>query len=245
MVYSCLRDMSFEHVSFKRPHHIAILTVLRALDGDFLVDAECYFAGGTALVLDLGEYRESVDIDFLCADREGYRALRTALAGRADLTPILRPGSQLTCIRDVRADQYGLRTVVQSQNAPIKLEIVRETRINLRGACDPRYGLPVLSRVHMYAEKLLANSDRWYAPETASRDILDLSMMMSRWGPIPDEAWQIAYDAYGERAREDFEKAVAKIRNPNYLDTCAQKMQIDPKTVDEILAVLNTIKRDG
>jgi len=38
-----------------------------------LVRCGCLFGGGTALVLQLGEYRESVDIDFLCvleANRE-------------------------------------------------------------------------------------------------------------------------------------------------------------------------------
>jgi hypothetical protein len=94
-----------------------------------------------------------------------------------------------------------------------------------------------LSRPHLYAEKLLANSDRWYAAEVASRDILDLSVMISRWGPIPDKAWEIAEAAYGNRARQDFEMAVEKIRKPEYIESCAQKMQIDARIVEEILAV--------
>ena len=237
MASSCLPEMTFQDVSFERKHHNAILQVLRSLDGEFLVKSKCYFGGGTAIVLELGEYRESVDIDFLCADQEGYKALRTAIAGQPNLNPILRTGAQLECIRDVRADQYGLRTVVHSQDANIKFEIVRETRIDLQGELDARYGLPVLRRPHMYAEKLMANSDRWYAPEVASRDILDLSVMISRWGPIPEEAWEIAEAAYGDKAREDFKKAVEKIRKPEYIESCAQKMQIDTKTVEEILAV--------
>lgn len=64
---------------FRRRHHNVILHVLRCLNGDFLREAECYFVGGTAMVLELGEYRESVDIDFLCASEEGYRKLRQAL----------------------------------------------------------------------------------------------------------------------------------------------------------------------
>jgi len=227
--------MPFEEVSFKRDHHKAILNVLRSLDGTFLLKSKCYFGGGTAIVLDLEEYRESVDIDFLCADQEGYRALRTTIAGQLNLDPILRPETQLECIREVRADQYGLRTVVQSQGANIKFEIVREARINLQGELDARYGLPVLSRPHMYAEKLMANSDRWYAPEVASRDILDLSIMISRWGPVPNDAWDIAEAAYGSKVREDFEKAVDKIRHPAYIESCAKKMQIDPMLVEEIL----------
>ena len=237
MASLCLPKMVFQDVSFQRVHHTAILKALRALDGDYLMETKCYFGGGTAIVLELGEYRESIDIDFLCADQAGYRALRTAIAGQPNLNKLLRAGEELECLREVRADQYGLRTVIRSQDTSIKLEIVRETRINLQGMVDPRYGLPVLDRTHMYAEKLMANSDRWYQPDVASRDILDLSVMISRWGPIPDEAWAIAEEAYGTKAREDYEKAVEKIRKPEHIESCAKKMQIDIETVGEILAL--------
>ena len=229
--------MPFEEVSFKRDHHKAILNVLRSLDGNRLFRSHCYFGGGTAIALDLGEYRESVDIDFLCADQDGYRALRTAIAGQPNLNAMLRPGAQLECLRDVRADQYGIRTVVRSQGVNIKFEIVREARIGLQGDLDARYGVPVLSRPFMYAEKLMANSDRWYAPDVASRDILDLSVMILRWGQIPTEAWDIAEAAYGDKVREDYEKAIDKIRHPAYLQDCAEKMQISSDLVEEILSL--------
>lgn len=229
--------MVFLDVTFARDQHNAILKALRALDGDYLMATKCYFGGGTAIVLELGEYRQSIDIDFLCADQAGYRALRTAIGGQPNLDRLLRDGAEIECLREVRADQYGLRTVIRSQGTPIKLEIVRERRIDLAGEIDPRYGLPVLSRPHMYAEKLMANSDRWYQPDVASRDILDLSVMISRWGPVPDEAWVIAEEVYGQKVREDFEKAVEKIRKPEHIESCAEKMQIDAKTVREILAV--------
>lgn len=41
-----------------------------------LAAAKCYFGGGTAIALRFGEYRESVDIDFLVFDRTGYGTLR-------------------------------------------------------------------------------------------------------------------------------------------------------------------------
>ena len=44
---------------------------------DRLMTWKCWFAGGTEIVLDLGEYRLSKDIDFLCADVDGYRELRS------------------------------------------------------------------------------------------------------------------------------------------------------------------------
>ena len=230
-------EVTFENVTFTRDHHTAILAALRALDGDLLMDAKCFFGGGTAIVLALGEYRKSVDIDFLCSDKDGYRTVRTALAGEKTLAPILRDGAELACLRDVKADQYGLRSAVRVLGVNIKFEIVREARIDLAGVVDPRYGVPVLSKPLMYAEKLLANSDRWNDVAVASRDILDLSMMISRWGPVPDTAWAIAEDVYGAKIREDYAKAVAKIRQPTHIERCAEEMQIEPDAVVEILAV--------
>lgn len=238
MAFLCPRDMTFEAVSFKREHHNAILDVLRSLDGAFLMKSKCFFGGGTAIALELGEFRESVDIDFLCSDQQGYRELRSVLAGQPNLDAILRPGAQVECLREVRTNQYGIRTFVRSRETNIKIEIVRASRDTpLQGEIDDRYGIPVLSRPHMYAEKLMANSDRWFAPDVASRDIIDLSVMISRWGPIPAEAWGIAEDAYGDKVREDFDKAVDKIRKPEYIESCAEKMQISPDVVEEILSL--------
>ncbi|MEH0072719.1 nucleotidyl transferase AbiEii/AbiGii toxin family protein [Pannonibacter sp. Pt2-lr] len=53
------------------------------------------FGGGTAIVLQLDEYRESVDIDFLCASQEGYRLIRQAVFG-AGLAGLIRPEAEIT-----------------------------------------------------------------------------------------------------------------------------------------------------
>ena len=89
-------------------------------------------AGGTCIALRHGEYRESVDMDFLVSDAAGYRELRQLLTGPTGLNAVVRPGAQpLTMLREVRADQYGVRTVVQMDSQAIKFEIVREARIAL------------------------------------------------------------------------------------------------------------------
>ncbi len=227
----------FEPVEFDREHHTAILNVLRAIDGNLLATAKCYFGGGSAIVLNLGEYRESIDIGFLCSDKEGYRELRTRLANRPNLDSILRKDANLSVLREVRADQYGLRTIVESNGTKIKLEIVKEARIDLSGSIDPRFGVPVLDQHIMYAEKLLANSDRYYAPEVLSRDIIGLSMMISRWGPVPDSAWEVAEEAYGEKIRSDYNAAIEKIRVPEWMEKCAQGMEISADISEEILSV--------
>src|SRR5690606_28440298 len=117
---------------FERPHHQRIAHVLAALDGDVLRQHSCFFGGGTCIALRYGEYRESVDIDFLVSDPAGYRDLRQLLTGAAGINALVRPGAQpLLMLREVRADQYGLRTVVQMDGQGIKFEIVREARIDL------------------------------------------------------------------------------------------------------------------
>jgi hypothetical protein len=221
---------------FRRKHHNDILRALRSLNGGLLLDAGCYFGGGTAIVLNLGEYRESVDIDFLCASREGYRQLRQALWDSPDLAGILLPDAALRTLRDVRTDQYGIRTLVGVGDVPIKFEIVREARIRLTGEMDDRFGVPVLSRDCLYAEKLLANADRWADRAVLNRDLIDLSVMISRWGQIPDNAWAIAEGAYGDTVRKAYAAAVQRIRDPKWVRKCMADMAMEPELEGEILA---------
>lgn len=221
---------------FRRQHHNDILRALRGLNGSLLLDAECYFGGGTAIVLNLDEYRESLDIDFLCASQQGYRKLRQALWGRYDLAGVLLPETELKTLRDIRTDQYGIRTLIGVGDVTIKFEIVREARIQLAGKMDDRFGVPVLTRDCMYAEKLLANADRWADKAVLNRDILDLSMMISRWGQIPGNAWAIAEGAYGDTVRKAYDDAVARIRNTEWLQKCMAGMAMEPELKDEILA---------
>ena len=56
---------------YKRPIHQQIAALLGQLDGKLFADCECLFAGGTAISLQLDEYRRSDDIDFVCASTDG------------------------------------------------------------------------------------------------------------------------------------------------------------------------------
>lgn len=104
---------------YERAHHRRIATLLGALDAKKLVAWECFFGGGTAVTLALGECRESVEVDFLCASAEGYRQLRGAVFG-GRLDGLTR--APLAQLRDLRSDQYGVRTFVEidgrSANSP-------------------------------------------------------------------------------------------------------------------------------
>nr|WP_281405533.1 hypothetical protein [Mesorhizobium sp. B2-6-1] len=62
-----------------------------------------------------GEYRRSLDVDFLCADADGYRELRTHAVQRGIRAFFPEP---VEAVRDFQIDQYGLRTIVRLQGQP-------------------------------------------------------------------------------------------------------------------------------
>ena len=165
---------------FERSHHQFIEVVLTSLDSSLLREHTCWFGGGTAIALRKEEYRESVDIDFLVADLEQYRALRHRLNGRNDMSPILReaaPALRLT--REWRADQYGIRSAVDIGPRPIKFEIVNEARIDFSvpGRADKVCGVSTLSLQDLAACKLLANADRGRDDSVFSRDVIDMAFL--------------------------------------------------------------------
>lgn len=213
---------------FERDHHRRVALILQALDGEVLARHGCLFGGGTAMALRYGEYRESVDIDLLVSDKEGYRALRQSLGGLAGLSPITRTGAQITLAREVRADQYGIRTQVRSGDQAIKFEIVLEARITLEtpAPADWICGVPSLRPLDLAAEKLLANADRWGDEAVHSRDLIDLAMMRPSTSLL-QQACIKAETAYGRSIRASITQATQALRkNPQRLQTCMRAMQI-------------------
>lgn len=223
---------------FERPHHQRIEKLLRALDGGRLERAECFFGGGTAIALLLGEYRESVDVDFLCASTDGYRELRAAVFDGSLAQLTMSPLKQL---RELRTDQYGIRTFVEVDGVPIKFEIVREARITLTGAMHPTLGVPVLSRQSLFAEKLLANADRGADRATFNRDAIDLGMMAASWGPVPAESWALARLAYGATIDAALADSVRRLRDPAWRRSCLSAMHMTEADGDRLLGALQAI----
>ena len=192
-----------------RPRHRTVLAALRALDARFLARAACYFGGGTRIVLTLDEYRESADIDFLCASREGYRALRGAVSDRS-LGRIAKPDLRLA--REVIADRYGIRTFLDIGGEKLKLEIILEGRIRLSGGSAD--GLPVaaLDATSCCAEKFLANADRGGDESALGRDAIDLAFMAVRWGREPLRAGlAVATEAYGNVVARAAKRAATRL----------------------------------
>ena len=220
---------------FERPHHQKIALVLHALNGPVLQAHHCLFGGGTAMALRYGEYRESVDIDFLVSDLGSYRSLRHALTGPQSMAAITHPDAQpLQQAREMRADQYGIRTTLRVQEQPIKFEIVLEGRITLDAPApsDTLCGIATLTPLDMATSKLLANSDRCMDDGVFSRDLIDLAMMATPL-PLLRQAVAKAEQAYGPSILRDLDKAIRRMQErQTWLDRCIQAMAIDvPKAL--------------
>ena len=136
---------------YRRPRHRKVARVLNVLNAVFLAQTRCFFGGGTRIALELDEFRESEDIDFLCSDLAGYRALRGGIGERSlgAILPAWPAG--ITLLRDVRADQYGIRTVIGVDAAPVKFEIILEARIALAPVRHKKFPVPVLDRASCVA----------------------------------------------------------------------------------------------
>ena len=212
---------------FKRPHHQLVNQVLSALNADFLSESKCYFGGGTRIVMELDEYRESLDIDLLCSDIQGYRSIRSIISERSLGSLLAIP---LPLAREVRADRYGIRTFFEIDGAKIKFEIVSEGRINLTAKKIDSIPILSLDRVSCFAEKLLANADRCGDKSVMSRDIIDIAFMVSHWGDIPQEAFALAESAYGNIIRKNLINAVSLLKADDiYRRRCIEAMDIDDK----------------
>ncbi|MBD8871924.1 nucleotidyl transferase AbiEii/AbiGii toxin family protein [Rhodanobacter sp. DHB23] len=214
------------------------MTALSAFDPEALAACSCYFAGGTAIALLVGEHRESVDIDFLCATRDGMRALRETVTSHS-LGALLKPDIQLVLQREVLSDRYGVRTVVNVDGVNIKLELVHEDRIDVSGGAVASLPVPVLNRTDLYAEKLLANADRGTDGAILYRDMIDLAAMIATWGPIPDAAWQKARVAYGTHVDRAFATVRDTLRNhpAKWAEAC-QRMHIDTHWRERLAAAI-------
>ncbi len=209
----------------KRPGNIKVWKALESFDPDFLADTCCYFGGGTRIVLELGEYRESADIDFLCAEGSGYRKLRNTISEHS-LGNILR--KPLSLSREVRADRYGIRTFLDIEGQPVKLEIITEGRIELDAVPLSELPVPALDPISCFAEKFLANSDRWADQSVLSRDVIDLAFMIRSWGVEAAVAGRKrAFEAYGEVVIDSLKKATHKLESDAvYFKRCLRELSI-------------------
>ena len=223
-----------------RSWHRLIWRVLESLNRGLLASTKCYFGGGTRIALELGEFRESVDVDFLCSDRDGYRTLRNTIRHNS-LGEIFSDGFEL--MREVRADLYGIRTFLKVNERPVKFEIISEGRISLTGAAVAPFPVKVLDRRSCIAEKLLAHADRGRDESTHSRDLVDLAFMAGSW---PDEharaAMVAAESAYGAAVRRELAAGLARFEDETHRGSCLESLRItDTQTLERGLVALGRL----
>lgn len=227
---------------FEREQHRNVAALLTALDSQKLSRCKFLFGGGTRIVLELDEYRESHDVDFLCSDPEGYSELRfeASMGGYPALFPP-NSGVELGFPREMRTDQYGIRFPVMIAGDMIRVELIREARIELGAATKPSWSpVDCLSLQDCYAEKLLANADRWADRQVLSRDLIDLATLRHRIGPIPAAAWRKVEAAYRTAARDDLRKALVAFNQDSlHQQRCFEGLQIrDANGIREGLSLL-------
>lgn len=201
------------------------------LDGSLLAEHNCWFGGGTAIVLANGEFRESADIDLLVSDQQSYRALRQIVRDQGLDALATR---ELHLGRTPSADRYGIRASVLVAGIAIKFEIIHEGRIDLDTPSpgDEICGLRILTRTDQVATKLLANDDLWADTSTFSRDLIDLAMMKPDTTALRAGARK-AVAAYGESVGQSLNSAVTYLQDrPQRLDDDIRALKIDlPRAV--------------
>ena len=226
---------------FKRLEHAVIGDLLHSMNHRLLLESGCWFADGTAIVMKLGEYRRSLDVDFLCSRVDGYRDVRNAFfeEGIRCLFP-----ETVTALRDLRADAYGIRTLLEFKGQAIKFEIIREARIGIDGRMDEQLGVPTLLEEDMFAEKLLANADRCWDRSVAYRDAIDLGKLTEARGEIPASALAKAQAAYGRDIERKAVSVVNRLHDPAELKYAYDALAMDAgDAVSAVAALRSECKR--
>ena len=217
--------------TYRRATHNLIAQLLERLDADFMARNRIYFGGDTRIVLELDEYRESVDVDLICVGREAYRAARTAYFEGEGFGALFRPGHAPPILgdRQVRADRDAIRGMLALEDTPIKMEVLHfEYDQALASPMMDVFPVPALDPVGCAYTKLTANADRWRDDQ---KDIVDLLMMRKAWGVLPAPAFDAAADAYGESVITDGLKgALSALKDDpqRALDALTGRLQMDP-----------------
>lgn len=219
---------------FEREFHQNIFNILNQLNANFLLECGAYFGGGTLVSLNHGEYRLSKDIDFLCSTGAGYRLLRQKISEH-QYNAIFNSQNNFILPGEIKSDQYGIRFAIMVDETLIKFEIIMEGRIELGQPDYPSWSpVPCLNEIDSFAEKLLANSDRWNDTSVESRDLIDLAVQRLK-SAIPREAIEKAEAAYP--VIEPLKKAITFFQDkPDYRDKCftALKITKPSKIIDGI-----------
>lgn len=216
---------------YRRPRHNATHKALLQFDKAFLLENKVLFGGDTRIAMELDEFRESVDIDFVCPSIESYRAVRSAVSSSSfgDLV-----NGELELIREIRADRYGVRTAIKVNDTPIKLEFISFSDYRLSMAETTSLPVPALDQDSCYITKLLALADRYAFPD--KKDFIDLLTMQRKWGAPSQKAWAEVKRHYGEAPFKTLHKQLDMfLAYPEPILSAAAKLDItDEATLENL-----------
>lgn len=183
-----------EFLDFRIDYHQIIQGILGELNHELLSDCRAYFGGGTVILMDLGEYRTSSDIDFTCPYGDGYRKLRRAIG--EDTPQILLKNNSGLEISRFMIDQYGIKMGITLDGVTIKTEISAMAEFELDLPRSPHWSpVECLSVSDCFTNKLLANAYYFNNQRIQSRDLIDLAHLRLA-SPIPATAIVKAEAAY-------------------------------------------------
>lgn len=224
---------------FERPSHQGIAGLLRCFDPGALLDADCYLAGGAAIVPALDGYRETGGVDFLCASREGCRRIREAVRAPG-LGGLLARAVEV--VREVRTEMHRAVAVLAADGVPVRVRFDTGLFLpDVSGGMDERLGVPVASREDLFAGKLLANADTYPVRALHSRDAVDLAMMAMGWGDVPAAAWEKAGSVYGAVVARGLRGALGLLSDREYLSGCLEGLAMDPGLASDVVRAFGRI----
>ena len=189
---------------FRRPRHAAIMGVLRRMDAAFLLENRCFLSGGTAAAMELGEYRRAEGMRFLTEG--GFSAIRCGVAHNS-FGPVFREQPDLA--REVRPDQFGVRSFVNTDDGPIKLEILWTHAPPGVGAPRTGWPVPLVGRRALVTGLVLALFDLGSPKRAYFRNLVDLAFTSASWGnDVLADAMATCEQAFGERISEGLATAL-------------------------------------
>ena len=221
--------------NYSKTHHQLIRTALENFNHDFLAQHRIIFGGGTRIALELSEYRESIDIDFLCPDKQSYRAVRHEVT-EYSLGNLVK--NDFSYPREIRADRDAVRCFIEINGTRIKLEFVSFADYQLTADPNAPFPVPALSKSSCYLTKLLANADRY--ADSPYKDIFDILAMFLSWGEIPQDAWEEADAHYGKSVViKSLIKSCSKIAENKlkYQKIAIEELDICPEFAESLLNI--------
>lgn len=200
---------------FKINHHIVIESALKKFNADFFFNNNILFGGGTRIALDLGEFRKSIDIDFLCPNKASYRAVRENVTN-VSLGCLVK--EDFDYVREISCTRDAVRAMFKFGGAILKLEFVCFDNYEISPEKNDSFPVPYLDRESCFYTKLLANSDRCMAHPY--KDIVDILAMCDQWGGIPKLSITKAESHYGVAVVRDLIRSLDDVilKKDEYVD---------------------------